>query len=225
MGIAHYPLLAAVGCIGLAVCARRVNNRLVLAPLVGAAGGFTAQAVGIPIPAVIAVGAAFLAVCRSNRPTASAFPTSPNARFLIGAVAVGLLAGGISVWAVGLTNAATFVDLPGLAALDNDQLLRAGVVAASLANAAGEELLWRYSVLQVLVHSGVARSLALTLQAVSFGVAHLHGVPAGLLGVGLATVFGLAAGLLVTSSGRLWPALMAHSVADYLLLSHMVIEN
>lgn len=89
----------------------------------------------------------------------------------------------------------------------------AGGVAFAFVNAILEELVWR-GVLQdrlaVLFGSGGA----IALQAASFGLHHLHGVPRGAVGVLLAGTWAAMLGLLRRRSGGLLAPILAHVVAD-----------
>lgn len=88
-----------------------------------------------------------------------------------------------------------------------------GGIAFAAINAALEELVWR-GVFQRGLEAAVGPALAVVIQAVSFGVAHAHGVPSGTLGVALAGGWALLLGLLRRASGGLLAPIVAHFVAD-----------
>jgi membrane protease YdiL (CAAX protease family) len=91
-------------------------------------------------------------------------------------------------------------------------LALAGVVFAT-ANAAVEEMLFRGAILH---HLGYAFGVwpAVALQAVAFGLLHLHGYPYGPIGVALATIYGLLLGAVRLRSHGLLAPWLAHVVAD-----------
>ena len=60
------------------------------------------------------------------------------------------------------------------------------------------------------------------LQAVLFGLVHYHGIPSGLAGVVLCFIYGYLSGLLADIGGGLLYPVVAHTIADYFILSHIV---
>ncbi|MDQ1737242.1 MAG: protease family protein [Pseudonocardiales bacterium] len=91
-------------------------------------------------------------------------------------------------------------------------LVVAGVTFAA-GNAAVEELLFRGAILH---HLGYAFGVwpAVALQAVAFGLLHLHGYPYGPIGVALATIYGLLLGAIRVRSNGLLAPWVAHVIAD-----------
>lgn len=93
----------------------------------------------------------------------------------------------------------------------------AGLVAAalvfSIGNAVLEEVIWR-GVLLGWMCRFLSPVPAIGLQAISFGAAHYFGVPSGLVGVALATLYGLMLGWLAWRSQGLVAAIVAHVAAD-----------
>ncbi|WEK14581.1 MAG: CPBP family intramembrane metalloprotease [Candidatus Microbacterium phytovorans] len=96
--------------------------------------------------------------------------------------------------------------------------LAVSATAFAAANSVFEEVLWRGAAMSALESSGVAPLLALPIVSISFGIAHLHGVPSGPVGVILTTAFGLAVGALRAWSNSLVPAMVAHFVPDIVLV-------
>ncbi|MGI8459388.1 MAG: CPBP family intramembrane glutamic endopeptidase [Propionibacteriaceae bacterium] len=89
------------------------------------------------------------------------------------------------------------------------------IVLGALANAAFEELLWRGAALRLLLRAGCPRGVAVFVQAVSFGLAHLvQGFPSGLVGALLATLFGAAQAVLVLRTRSLVLAVLVHTAVD-----------
>ncbi len=95
-------------------------------------------------------------------------------------------------------------------------LVLAGLGFAA-ANALGEELMWRGLVARAMESSGVRIDLALLLQALSFGLVHIHGFPRGWIGVLLAAIYGLMMGVLRRTSGGLLVPWVAHVCADLVI--------
>ncbi len=91
-------------------------------------------------------------------------------------------------------------------------LLLAGV-CFSAANAALEELIFRYVLWEVAAAEWNV-GVALGGTTVLFGLGHLHGYPPGPLGAVLAGLFGLALGLLRLWTGGLGLAIAVHVFAD-----------
>jgi hypothetical protein len=126
------------------------------------------------------------------------------------------LVGGVTPVALMVWIAALHPDLSDVRAMIPDlplAALVAGGVAFALVNATLEELVWR-GVLQdrlgVLFGSGGA----IALQAASFGLHHVHGVPRGAVGILLAGAWAAMLGLLRRRSGGLLAPILAHVVAD-----------
>ena len=70
-----------------------------------------------------------------------------------------------------------------------------GSLLFSVINPALEELIWR-GVLQTQLRAQWGLTVTLLLQALSFGLQHLHGFPRGVIGVVLATLWAIPLGLL-----------------------------
>lgn len=106
-------------------------------------------------------------------------------------------------------------DLPMIA------LIAVGLAFAAV-NAIGEEFIWRGLGMRALDQSKLSPTLVNTIQALSFGLVHLHGFPRGWIGVGLAAVYGGMMGLLRQRSGGLLAPWVAHVVADLVIFGVLV---
>jgi uncharacterized protein len=91
--------------------------------------------------------------------------------------------------------------------------LVAGGVAFAIVNALFEEWIWR-GLFQTFTAELFPLSVAIGVQAVSFGIAHAHGFPRGVLGVVLAGTWAILLGVLRTYSRGLLAPVLAHIVAD-----------
>jgi membrane protease YdiL (CAAX protease family) len=100
-------------------------------------------------------------------------------------------------------------------------LLALGGVIFATVNAAVEEMLFRGAILHHLGHA-LGAWPAVALQAVAFGVLHLHGYPYGPVGVALATVYGLLLGAVRLRSNGLLAPWVAHVVADGVIFVFIV---
>jgi membrane protease YdiL (CAAX protease family) len=92
-------------------------------------------------------------------------------------------------------------------------LLGVAGVGFAAGNAAVEELLFRGAILHHL--RGIFGAWpAIIVQAIAFGLLHLHGYPYGAIGVAMATVYGLILGAIRLRSRGLLAPWVAHVVAD-----------
>jgi membrane protease YdiL (CAAX protease family) len=90
-------------------------------------------------------------------------------------------------------------------------------------NALLEEIVWRGFVMTALDAAFGAGIFSVIVQAVIFGMAHfIRGFPAGWSGAGLAGLFGLAMGLMRRYTGGLMVPWIAHSAADFVVISLIV---
>lgn len=108
----------------------------------------------------------------------------------------------------------------GLRGMPLAALLGGGVAWAAL-NAFGEESIFRGALTDGLEAAFGPRQ-ALAIQAVAFGAAHWHGVPRGVAGVLLATVYGLMLGLLRARTRGLLAPMLAHLFANLVVFSLLV---
>jgi membrane protease YdiL (CAAX protease family) len=92
-------------------------------------------------------------------------------------------------------------------------ILPALVLGVAVANAVAEELLWRHGLQLVARRAGVPVSVAVVLNGLSFGAAHLHGIPDGPLGAAAAACFGGALASLRNRCG-LGYAIAVHVAVD-----------
>lgn len=86
-------------------------------------------------------------------------------------------------------------------------------VGFSLLNAAVEEIVFRGVLLSALTDV-LGVSVAVVLQAVAFGVLHLHGVPSGRVGIAMAGAWGLLLGVMRIRSRGLLAPYVTHIAAD-----------
>ena len=133
---------------------------------------------------------------------------------------LGALAGGVVVMIdaarieAGYTFALPIPPIPPIA------LLTVLALFAALANATGEELLWR----GVLAHFGARETriaLVLTAQAASFGGAHWFGIPEGVFGVLAAAIYSGVVFLVGRRYG-FFGALLVHLVTDAVIFCIVV---
>jgi len=84
----------------------------------------------------------------------------------------------------------------------------------ALFNAAVEEMIWRGVIFDALERTGLPTAPVVLMQAVSFGIVHLHGFPSGSLGILLASVYGTILGLLRAQTRGLLVPFVTHAVTD-----------
>ena len=84
----------------------------------------------------------------------------------------------------------------------------------ALFNAAVEEMIWRGVIFDALERTGLPTAPVVLMQAVSFGIVHLHGFPSGSLGILLASVYGAILGLLRAPTRGLLVPFVTHAVTD-----------
>ena len=132
--------------------------------------------------------------------------------WLIFAVTIPSAAGALFSWATlaepDLTIYADMIPGNGLG------IVLAAAIVFSVFNAIAEEVVFRGVLWQALADTGLSTSAVLIIQAVAFGIMHLGGVPSGVAGVALATIYGLAlGGIRHLSEGLLMPVVV-HIFAD-----------
>src|ERR1700736_362893 len=84
----------------------------------------------------------------------------------------------------------------------------------ALFNAAVEEMIWRGVIFDALERARLPITLVVLMQAVSFGVVHLHGFPSGSLGILLASAYGAILGVLREQTRGLLVPFVTHAVTD-----------
>lgn len=84
----------------------------------------------------------------------------------------------------------------------------------AITNAFLEEIIWRGLLWELLCRVVPTASLVILLQALSFGLIHIHGFPRGWLGVGMATLYGLFLGFIRHRSKGLAAPIITHAFAD-----------
>ena len=94
-------------------------------------------------------------------------------------------------------------------------------IGFSLLNAAVEEVVFRGVLMSALLEV-LGLPAAVVLQAVAFGVLHLHGVPSGIVGMVMAGAWGLLLGLLRLRSRGLLAPYAAHIAADATIVMLML---
>ena len=102
--------------------------------------------------------------------------------------------------------------MSGLAKLDR-RVLVLGAIGFVILNACCEEWIWR-GIIQRRLTALFPANFAIGAQALSFGIAHAHGIPSGLVGVTLAGIWALMLGTLRRYSAGLLAPTLAHMVAD-----------
>jgi membrane protease YdiL (CAAX protease family) len=97
-------------------------------------------------------------------------------------------------------------------------LLIVGAAGFALANAAAEEAMYR-GLLQHVLGKITGPGKAWVLQAVSFGLMHVHGFPRGAVGVGLAAIYGFMMGAIRLRARGLLAPWLAHAATDLTIVA------
>ncbi len=92
------------------------------------------------------------------------------------------------------------------------------IVPYAMLNAITEELIWR-GALWESCNASFGRAATLALTSTSFGLAHFHGFPSGVFGIGLATIYGLMMGIIRWRSGGIFWPWVAHVFADIVIFT------
>ncbi|WP_454857720.1 CPBP family intramembrane glutamic endopeptidase [Promicromonospora soli] len=93
------------------------------------------------------------------------------------------------------------------------------IIASSLANSVFEEFAWRVALVDLRLHGAPHRLWWLVYISAAFGVSHIHGLPGGMVGVGVTFLFALAMALVREASrGSIVACVAIHAVADAVLL-------
>ncbi len=96
-------------------------------------------------------------------------------------------------------------------------VLYLGMVGFCIVNAALEELVYRGVLLDALDLALGVGAVPILLQAIVFGTMHAHGVPRGLTGMGLTTIYGLMMGALRRRAQGMLAPWLAHAAADVVI--------
>jgi len=105
------------------------------------------------------------------------------------------------------------VMIPAMPAL----LLPLACLGFAIVNAIIEELIWRGIIWDMLAKATSKAPLAIGLQAVSFGLFHIHGFPRGAIGVAMATVYGVFLGVIRHRTRGLGAVVVTHIFADIVI--------
>jgi hypothetical protein len=95
-------------------------------------------------------------------------------------------------------------------------------IGFALFNAAMEEMIWRGVIFDTLERATFPTTSVVLIQAVSFGVVHLHGFPSGRVGILLASVYGTILGLLRAQTRGLLVPFVTHAVTDLSIFGILV---
>lgn len=95
-------------------------------------------------------------------------------------------------------------------------------VGFGLFNAAMEEMIWRGVVFHALERTGLPTVPVVLIQALSFGVAHLHGFPSGSVGILLASAYGVILGVLRSQTRGLLVPFVTHAATDFSIFAILV---
>jgi CAAX protease family protein len=95
-------------------------------------------------------------------------------------------------------------------------------VGFALFNAALEEMIWRGVVYDALERARLPTTLVVLMQAVSFGVVHLHGFPSGSFGILLASAYGAILGVLRAQTRGLLVPFVTHAVTDFSIFEILI---
>ena len=91
----------------------------------------------------------------------------------------------------------------------------------SVCNSILEEFVWRGTLLPWL-RQVFPTPVAILIQALSFGAAHWHGLPSGLSGACLATLFGMLLGFITVYRKNLFAPILAHCFADIAVFAILI---
>ena len=120
----------------------------------------------------------------------------------------------IALWTWAHITEPDLSDYAAMIPMANIGLVIAAAIVFAVFNAIAEELVFRGVLWQALCTIGFRGFLLLSVQAVAFGIFHFNGVPSGMAGMGLATLYGFAlGGVRMLSKGLLMPVLL-HITAD-----------
>jgi hypothetical protein len=139
---------------------------------------------------------------------------------LVVAALAGVIAGGIVV----LLDFHALVDEPWWLPIQRPPtwMIVAVVILATVVNAIGEELWWRH--LLIGLHATQPVPVGYLFQALTFGLAHVHGIPSGPVGVVAAAIFSIACVRVFLRWG--WVAcVVLHLATDLVVFSAVAITT
>jgi len=233
---AAQPAVTAAVVVGLAallVFATRAGLAELCDAIILVAGLWLALAVPVtglwPLPAAAAIAVTLAVAYRQKR------LARWRSWFRRGRVHRGdlvLLAGTIVLTAVALlawnhlTNGSLPMAYITLAATTPAPLVVIGAFVFLAVNGLVEDTVWFGVLLTALERAPVPRPLGLVTVVVSFGLAHLHGVPDGWIGVAMVIGWGLVLGVLRLRTGGMLQTYLAHVCADatiVAMLAHQIL--
>lgn len=209
VGVHSDPVVAAATVVAVAVSTTwRVR---VCCAVVG-----TGMLLGVPWVILPAVAGGLWALWPRTVRVVPGILSSPRSRlsWALAAVGTGLVAG-LLAWAPLLRQLRTDPIVMDVVR-PSTAVVVAAIIAMAMLNGTGEELIWRGALSEV--GASLPVPALFLVQAGSFGLAHLHGLPGGAVGVVLAAVFSLACTALHLRAG-LWVSVVAHIVADLVIFA------
>lgn len=170
-----------------------------------------------PLPALIALGLARVAERRHCPMPARPFTSGGRVRVIceifVAAALCAPIAAALSACSLDGQRIVIAMRFPGI------PTMIAVILALATLNAVAEELMWRGRLMRILTHSGLSPNGSVLVQATSFGLAHVGGLPGGMAGVGGALVLGLVLGVLRGRHAGLLGCVVVHVVVDVAIFS------
>lgn len=208
---------AAVLASGAAVAMRRgERDAAALAWATAALAAFYALRLGVMLTwPLLAVVAGVIAASRLRAPWLARGDTSAA---IVAWIVAAALASGVALvawWAILRPDLSGLALPPWVRPLPPVAIAGLFLLWSSL-NAIAEEFFFR-GVMQHALARAFGRA-GIVIQALPFGLAHLHGVPGGAAGVLLATIYGLMMGALRQRARGLLAPCIAHVVADVVIV-------
>ncbi|MDJ0924349.1 MAG: CPBP family intramembrane metalloprotease [Acidimicrobiia bacterium] len=220
LGAVHFSLAAVAAALSLAVAALAARTRSWPTLRLAAFAAILALGTLAKAPLTIWIGVALLAVAgvrwRGLIPETGWLPPGrvTRAAWWLSAATVVVAAVALTVWAHSTNSFGGSTDELAETLRDSPRtLLWVGGAGFVLINAVAEEIAYRRIAYEA-AFSILPPSAAILLQGIAFGAAHVAGFPAGLLGVGLATVYGVTLGALRFMTGGMRLPILVHIAAD-----------
>ncbi len=104
-------------------------------------------------------------------------------------------------------------------------LLIIGGLGFAAVNAAVEEMVFRGVILEGLESVLGAKTPALILQAIPFGLFHVQGIPNGVTGMAMATIYGVLLGFIRRQSQGLLAPIATHFFADIVIVGLLLMTS